>query len=88
MFPHKKLRRFVEQQHLKVQDIKIYCVCRMPVLRTLRNSGLNALLNCGEWYHMETCVSVQPSAHTKSTPSLLKINVLADFASRLCYKIL
>ena len=64
MFPHKKVRRAATSKIKSVQDIKIYCVCRMP---ELPNTSWIERTSCGEWYHMQTCVSVRPSAHIKST---------------------
>ena len=56
MFPIKKRRR-TEFKVKTVDEIPIYCICRMP---ELPNSAWIECSSCKEWYHSDTCVKVPP----------------------------
>ena len=56
MFPIMKRRRTGSKVKI-VEEMPIYCVCRMP---ELPDSNWIECSSCKEWYHSDTCVKVPP----------------------------
>lgn len=56
MFPIRKRRRIHYKAKL-IENIPIYCLCRMPELPDTKWVKCSL---CKEWYHSDTCVAVTP----------------------------
>ena len=65
MFPYSKLRRATESSVKAVEDVRVYCVCRMP---ELPNTKWIECSGCKNWYHRDTCVCVPPTALITNIP--------------------
>ena len=64
MFPYSKLRRATESTVKSVDEVPVYCICRMPEppnTRWIECSG------CKRWYHTESCVNVPSIALSTNT---------------------
>ena len=59
MFPYSKLRRATESTVKSVDEVPVYCVCRMP---ELPNTHWIEYSGCKRWYHTEPCVNVPSTA--------------------------
>ena len=64
MFPYNKLRRATELTVKSVEEVPIYCICRMP---ELPNTKWIECSRCKKWFHTETCICVPPKALVAST---------------------
>ena len=56
MFPIRKRRRIYSKVKT-IEDIPVYCVCRMP---ELPNTKWVQCSKCKEWYHSDTCINATP----------------------------
>ena len=64
MFPYNKLQRATELTVKSVEEVPIYCICRMP---ELPNTKWIECSRCKKWFHTETCICVPPKALVAST---------------------
>jgi len=68
MFPVSRKRRMKKSLVKSTEEIPVYCKCRMP---ELPGDHMIECTACKEWYHLDTCVFVSPSARVdKSAPWL------------------
>jgi len=64
MFPYSKLRRATESTVKSVDEVPVYCVCRMP---ELPNTHWIECSGCKRWYHTESCINVPSKALSTNT---------------------
>lgn len=62
-FPYTKLRRATESTVKSVDEVRVYCTCRMPELPDTKWIECS---RCKNWFHLDTCVSPSPAALTTS----------------------
>lgn len=65
MFPYSKLRRATESSVKAVEEVHVFCICRMP---ELPNTKWIECSGCKNWYHRDTCVCVPPTALITNIP--------------------
>ena len=72
MFPYSKLRRATESSVKAVEEVHVYCVCRMP---ELPNTNWIECFGCKNWYHRDTCLChrLQLSRNLRDSPGFLAL---------------
>ena len=64
MFPYSKLRQATESTVKSVDEVPVYCVCRIP---ELPNTHWIECSGCKRWYHTESCINVPSTVLSTNT---------------------
>ena len=64
MFPYSKLIWATESTVKSVDEVPVYCICRMP---ELPNTSWIKCSGCKRWYHTDSCINVPRTALSSNT---------------------
>ena len=64
MFPYSKLIWATESTVKSVDEVPVYCICRMP---ELPNTSWIECSGCKRWYHTDSCINVPRTALSSNT---------------------
>ena len=78
MFPYRKLRHLTVKS---VDEVPLYCVCRMPELPNTRRIECSG---CKRWYHTDSCISVPHLSSNNTWYYNRCIRVVFFFSSLIC----